>query len=440
MRNCEWTRWVSLAVLLSFVTSIGPVSAENWPQWRGARSDGVSIERGIALRWNKQRAIRWRAPLPGQGGATPVVWYQKVFLTSADGDDLVVMCLASDSGKTIWKTKVASGNQSARAGEGNSASPSPITDGSHVWVFFSTGILACLDVDGHEVWKFDIAERFGTLDIQFGLTSTPVLDGDDLYLQLIHGAMKRGDPNRTGKVIKLDRKTGATRWEIDRVTQAEFECKHSYASPFIYDDGKQRFLVVHGADCTTGHSLSDGKEIWRLADLNGPTKLNERSNDPTFRFVASPLVIPGSIIVPTAKNGPAVAINAESMLAGELSKNASAVRWVYPTTPDVSIPLVVNGLVYFVQKNGKIQCLDLATGKEYYSERLHNSEYRASPVYVDGHIYICARDGMTSVIKAGKNFELVAENDLGEPITASPVVANGVLYLRTFDALYSIKQ
>ncbi len=413
--------------------------AENWPQWRGVRADGVSSEKNIATRWSKDQSIRWRSPLPGQGGATPIVWNDKIFLTSADGNDLVTMCFATDSGKLIWKKKIASGNQDARAGEGNSASPSPTTDGKHVWVYFSTGILACLDFDGNQVWKFDVAERFGKFDIQFGLTSTPVMDEDSLYLQLIHGAMIRNNPNRTGKIVKLDKLTGKTKWEFDRVTQAEFECKHSYASPFIYDDGKQRFLVAHGADCTTGHSLDDGHELWRLSDLNGPTKLNQKNNDPTFRFVASPLVVPGSIIVPTAKQGPTVAIKIDSSLHGPVANNDSAIRWVSPITPDVSIPLIVDGLVYLLHKDGKLQCIELATGKELYMERTHTSQHRSSPVYADGHIYLCSRDGITSVVKAGREFELVSQNDLGESITASPVVSNGVLYLRTYEALYAIR-
>jgi len=230
--------------------------------------------------------------MPGQAGATPCIWGDRVYATSAEGNDLVLLCLSTVDGKILWKQKVGEGNQDARAGEGNSASPSPSTDGQHVWVFFGTGAMACYDKDGTEVWKFNVSDRFGKLDIQFGMTSTPVLDGDALYLQLIHGRMQRGDQTRTGKVVKLEKLTGKTVWEVDRVTDAQFECKHSYASPFIYDDKKSKFLVVHGADCTTGHNLASGKEIWRFGTLNGPTPLNSKPNDITFRFVASPCVDP----------------------------------------------------------------------------------------------------------------------------------------------------
>ncbi len=180
--------------------------AEDWPQWRGPRGDGVSTAKNVATKWSKTENVAWRAPLPGQGGATPAIWGDKIFVTSADGDALVVLCFSAKDGQQLWRTQVATGNQDARAGEGNSASPSPSTDGKHVWVFFSTGILACLDVDGKEVWKFDVGERFGKLDIQFGMTSTPVLDGDHLYLQLIHGPMRRDDDTRTAKSSSLKKR------------------------------------------------------------------------------------------------------------------------------------------------------------------------------------------------------------------------------------------
>ncbi len=129
--------------------------------------------------------------------------------------------------------------------------------------------------------KFDVGERFGKLDIQFGMTSTPALDGDYIYLQLIHGPMRRDDNTRTGKVIKLEKATGENCVGGRSHYNADFECKHSYASPFLYRDPKLEFLVVHGADCTTGHSLQDGKEIWRFGELNGPTKINDKPHDIT---------------------------------------------------------------------------------------------------------------------------------------------------------------
>lgn len=412
---------------------------DQWPQWRGPHGDGISSARGLPTTWSKTSNVAWRTTLPGRAGATPCVWGDRIYLTSNEGNDLVLLSLATQDGAIRWKRTVCTGNQDARAGEGNSASPSPSTDGKHVWVFFGTGILACYSADGDEVWKIDTNERFGRIDIQFGMTSTPVLDGGALYLQLIHGAMKLDDQTRTGKVIKLDALTGRTIWEVDRPTEAQFECKHSYASPFLYRDGNREFLVVHGADCTTGHALDDGRELWRLGGLNGPTAINPEPNDQTFRFVASPGVVPGTIIVPTCKGGPTVALRVSNELAGDCTGKAAVVRWVNPLTPDVSTPLIADGLVYLLHKDGKLQCVDLETGKDVYLNRTHTGQHRTSPLLADGRLYFGSNDGWVSVVRAGRTFELLDRVDLGEAVTASLLVADGTLYVRSYDALYAIK-
>ena len=429
-----------LSVCSLLLLQVTLARADNWPQWRGVHSDGISTEKNIPTKWSKSEKIVWRTPMPGQAGATPCIWGDRIYATSAEANDLVLLCLSTVDGKVLWKQKVGEGNQDARAGEGNSASPSPSTDGQHVWVFFGTGAIACYTKDGTEVWKFNVSDRFGKLDIQFGMTSTPVLEGDGLYLQLIHGRMQRGDQSRTGKVIKLDKLTGKTVWEVDRVTDAQFECKHSYASPFIYDDKKSKFLVAHGADCTTGHDLVSGREIWRFGMLNGPTPLNAKPNDITFRFVASPCVDPESktIIIPTAKEGPVIAIRAFE-LQGDCSTKESTVVWNLPRTPDVSIPLIVDGLVYMLQKDGKLQCVELATGKELYLNRTYTGQHRTSPLYADGHLYFGSNDGHFTVVKAGKDFEIVSTMAMGEAITASAIVSNGTLYIRSYQALYAIR-
>ena len=429
-------------LLASFFVTLGAAAgrAESWPQWRGPRHDGISKDDRIPESWSRTKNVAWRTPLPGRGGATPCVWEGRVYLTSNEGDDLVLLCIAADDGAIVWKRTVAGGNRDARSGEGNSASPSPCTDGRHVWVFFSTGTLACYTVAGDEVWKFDVGDRFGKLDIQFGMTSTPVLDGDALYLQLIHGPMKLDDQTRTGKVIRLDKATGRTVWEVDRVTNAQFECKHSYASPFIFRDGGREFFVVHGADCITGHALADGREVWRFGGLNGPTATNPKPNDQTWRFVASPCGVPGTLIVPTCKAGPTVALRVGDALVGDCSNAKDVVRWVNPLTPDVGTPLVADGLVYMLHKDGKLQCVDLETGKDVYVERTHTGQHRTSPILVGGRLCFASNDGWVSVVKAGRTFQLLDSIDFGgESITASLVVSDGRLFVHSAAALYATK-
>ncbi len=436
MKSTIVTRWF---MGLCLAVSMGQcVQADNWPQWRGPQNNGKASEAALPIKFSKTENVAWRSPLPGQGGATPVIWGDRIFITSAEGTDLVLICIAAKDGKHLWKRTVTSGNQDARSGEGNSASPSPATDGQHVWCFFGTGVLACYDVDGKEKWKFDAGERFGKIDIQFGMTSTPVLYNDSLYLQLIHGPMKRDDNSQTGQIIRLNKLTGETVWVVDRKTQVDFECKHSYASPFIFDNGKQKFLVAHGADCTTGHDLETGKELWRLDQLNGPSPFYDR-HDSTYRFVASPAFTDQWIIVPTAKEGPTLGLKVNSSLSGNKVATSDAVAWKQARTPDVSIPLIDGNLVYLLHKDGKLQCLELDTGKELYFERTHTSQHRASPFMAGKAIYLCAKDGTITVVATGPELKILAENKMEEPITASPAAANGTLYIRTYDALYAIR-
>ncbi len=428
--------WAAAACTLG-----GSAEAENWPQWRGPRSDRISVEQGLPATWSKTTNVAWRTPLPGRAGATPCVWSGRIYLTSNEGDDLVLLCVEAADGTIRWKKRVTGGNTDARSGEGNSASPSPSTDGKHVWVFFGTGVLACYTVDGEEVWACDVNDRFGRIDIQFGMTSTPVLDGDALYLQLIHGAMKLGDQTRTGKVVRLEALTGRTVWEVDRVTDAQFECKHSYASPVLYRHDGREFLIVHGADCTTGHALADGRELWRFGGLNGPTATNPKPFDNTFRFVASPGVAAGTIVIPTAKGGPTVALRVSDELTGDCTAKAGVVRWVNPLTPDVSIPVIADGLVYLLHKDGKLQCVDLETGTDVYLHRTHTGQHRTSPLLLEGRLWFGSNDGWVTIVKAGREFALLDSIDLGgEAVTASPIVADGTLYVRSYEALYAVKK
>lgn len=404
--------------------------AGNWPNWRGPHNNGISDEKGLPTEFSREKNVAWRIELPGPGGSTPVVWGDRVFLTTVTEEgDLLTMAFSS-AGKELWRAKVSGGNRDVRGDEGNSASNSPSTDGKHVWSMMADGVLACHTVDGKEVWKFNLQDRYGQFDIQFGMTSSPVLDDGRLYLQLIHGKWSK-EPSR-GMVVCLEAATGKEIWKQVRATDATDENKHSYASAMIYDYSGKKLLLTHGADYIIGHSLETGEELWRCGDLNVRSKY-----DPTLRLVASPVCADGIIVVPTAKGGPVLALSPEGK--GDITK--SEVRlWNYTRTPDVPSPLIHDGLVYLCMQDGDLYVLDQKTGQELYKERTHRQRHRASPVYADGHIYLTARDGIVTVVKAGPTFQKVSENNLGENIAASPAISNGTIYFRTFDALWAVRR
>ncbi|HEY4313589.1 MAG TPA: PQQ-binding-like beta-propeller repeat protein [Pirellulales bacterium] len=419
---------IVLAAFALIVTATLSAHAENWPQWRGPRDDGTSLETGLPTTWSATENIAWRLPMPGPAGATPVVWGDHIFLTSARERDLLLIA-CDTAGKQLWERVVATGDQEVRGDEGNSASPSPCTDGKHVWTLMGTGDLACYDFAGNEAWKFNLQDRYGKFQIQFGMTSTPVLDGDKLYLQLLHTG--------TALVVCLDKTTGAEIWQQKRPSDARAECEHSYASPVLYRDSGHEFLLTHGGDYVVAHRLADGAEIWRCGGLNPKGNYN-----PTLRFVASPVAAEGLVVVPSAKNGPVLGISPDAR--GDISETQEGHVWTRAkNTPDVPSPVVHDGLVYLCRENGVLICVDAKSGRELYEERAHPTRYRASPVYGDGKIYLTARDGVVTVVKAGRQFELLAENKLGEDkdaisISSSPAISGGRIYLRAFDALYAI--
>ena len=397
--------------------------ADNWQQWRGPSNDGISQETDIPIQWSQTENVRWRLPLPGEAASTPVVWENKIFLTSAEGDALVLMCISTD-GKELWKRTLGHGNRSVRGGEGNSAAPSPVTDGEHVWAFLGTGDLACYDFDGNQVWHTNLADRYGKFNLYFVMSTTPLLDKDRLYFQLIH--------SNAWVVLALDKMTGREVWMHKRDSDATEECEQAYTSPIIYRDTQREYLVVHGADYVTAHSLEDGSEIWRCGGLNPKERYNY-----SLRFVASPVATEGLIVVPSAKNGPVLGID-PAAAPGDIT-DSNWQRWKLRNgTPDVPSPLIHDGLVYLCRENGVLICLDAETGKPLYEERAHRNRHRASPIYVNGYIYLTSRDGVITVVKAGRDFKIVASNSMGEVIAASPAIANGTLYLRSYQALYAI--
>lgn len=424
-------RVCSLSVLVLFAG--GLVEAGNWPSWRGPGQNGVCSERDLPVSWGREQNVAWRVEMPGAAGSTPAVWGDHIFVTSVDGDALVGMAL-NTSGKVLWKCDLGGGNKEVRGDEGNYASPSPVTDGKHVWFMVGTGMTGCYQVDGTEVWKLDLQQRYGQFRIAFGMASTPVLVDGHLYLQLIHGDGR--SETQEALVVALDGATGDEVWSQQRITGATQENEHSYASPTLYDDGQRRYLVTHGADYAIAYDLKTGDEVWRLGGLN-PRDDPDRRYHPTLRFVASPVANEGVVVVPTAKNGPIFAIRGDQQ--GDLT--GAEHLWVRDAnTPDVPSPLIKDGLVYLCRENGNLLVLRARTGEELYEERTNRTRHRASPVYADGHVYLAGRDGKVTVVKAGPKFELVSQNDLGEELSASLAISNGTIYVRTFDALWAIRK
>ncbi len=427
-----------LSVLVLFLIvcswSLSACSGDEWPQWRGAGLNSVSKEASAPAELSKKEGAYWRVEMPGPAGSSPIVWGDQVFVTTTAGTKkgagMFLMCLGTD-GSTQWKQKLDGGNENNRDSS-NSASPSPSTDGEHVWAMMGNGIIHCFTMDGKLVWKKDLQQEYGKFNIQFGMATTPILDKGILYAALMHGNMRDMKATSVGHVVALDAKTGHEVWHQRRLTDAVSENTHSYASPIIYRDADREFLVTHGADYVIGHSLEDGTEMWRVGGIN----IKGSSYNPYLRFVASPVAAEGIIVVPTAKSGAVLALKVDPDVSDGGHNIMS--HWRLPKgTPDVASPVIYDGLVYLAHEKGILKCLDAETGEIYYQERVFAGKHRSTPVAVDGKIFIAGRDGRVHVIQAGKEYKRLSMLELDEETTSSPAIANGKVYIRTFDALYS---
>lgn len=425
------TFFVALALFVASPCLTPTLSAqENWPQWRGPNLDNVSKSKGLPSVLDES-TLAWKVEMPGPAGASPVAWGKNIFVTSADGDDLVLLCVTTD-GKTKWKKPLAGNNKKIRD-RANSASPSPLTDGKHVWVL-SIGTLQCFDLEGELVWQKDLEEEYGKFDIQFGMSSTPVLHDGRLYLQLIHGPMRKKGTS-TGWVVALNAKDGKEVWMHKRETDAIAENKHSYASPTVFKGSTNSYLITHGGDFVIGHSLKDGSEVWRCGGFNPKGS----SYNMYLRMVASPVCTKDMIVVPSAKNGPVFALNPD--LEGDVTENEKAKVWgIEKGTPDVATPLVHDGIVYLARENGVVIGLDAKNGKQLFEERVLAGKHRSSPVAGDGKIYLLGRKGKALVLKPGREFEIVSENSLQEEITASPAIVGDLVIVRSYKSLFAFKK
>jgi outer membrane protein assembly factor BamB len=411
-----------------------PRDDSRWPQWRGSRWDSISPATNLPADLNAEGVRQWRVELPGPAGSSPIVWEDKIFLTSIDGDqsgDAMLLICLNTAGEKLWSRKLDGQNINFRD-NANLASPSPMTDGQHVWAQMANGILHCFTLDGELVWKKDLQQVYGRFDIQFGMSSTPLLDNSKIYLQLIHGNMRDQRLTSDGHVIALEAGTGEQVWHHRRLTDGYAENLHAYCSPTIYRDQDREFLIVHGADYVTGHSLEDGSEIWRCGGFN----IRGADYNPYLRFVASPTAVPGMIVVPTAKRGPVVALRPD--LQGDVTEQSDSQLWrINGGTPDVASPLIYQGLVYLADERGVLICLNADSGEILYQQRLLSSNHRSTPVGVDGKVFLTGRDGEVVVLQAGSEFKLLSKLELKEEMTASPAIANGQVLIRTFQALYS---
>lgn len=434
------------AMLVMAVTAAAfaaPKASPNWPQFRGPDGQGVSVEKGLPDDWSTTRNVLWKTAIPGRGHSSPVVWGDRIFLTTAieggqvpgakgvkhviDGQDFVhpqgvgddrrqtfeVLAIDARDGRIAWERTAHEGlPYDTRHKRGSFASQTPVTDGKLVWTYFgSEGLLFTYDMDGRLVWKASLG---GIATVGVGVGTSPVLYKDLLIVQCDE------DNGDKSFVVALDKRTGKEVWRTPRKVQV------SWATPVLVRAGGRDELVTSGTEWIIAYAPATGKELWRAKGLDS-------------NAVPSP-VVSGDIVVLSAGYPEKMAMGIRAGGSGDVTGTAR-VLWKYTKgTAYVPSPIAYEGLVYLVTDKGILTCLDARTGEvKYEGGRIPvPATFMSSPVAFDGKILLSSMEGDTYVIKAGPVHEVLKTNPLGEAIAASPALAQGRIYIRGESNLYAI--
>lgn len=425
-----------------FVLSLAlATQAANWGQWRGPEFNGSSPEKNLPDNWSKTENIAWSLPMPGPSAATPVIWGDRVFVTSPDLNtrSLIAMCVDRKSGKVLWQHKIADGFR--KDDRSNFASPSPATDGERVVFFYGNGDLVVFDMAGKQQWVRNIQKDEGDFAFLWTFSTSPLLYGGKLYMQVlqrnepVQGRGKPGGPIDS-YLLAIDPKNGKTLWRQVRPSEAVSESLEAFTTPVPYEYQGRKEILIAGGDCISGQDPETGREIWRWATWN-PTKIGH------WRLVPSPVAGAGVALACAPKGSPIYAVKAG--LKGTLSD--SDLAWKSDpqngVSSDVPTPLFYNG-DFFVLSDVKKKLLRIEpkTGAVKWSvDTPGRSKYESSPTGADGKIYFMNFRGDVVVANAenGEVIHTVAMGDEGDDMTRSSIsVASGNLFIRTTQKLYCI--
>lgn len=404
--NLFSARWFSTALALSTLAARG----ENWPQFRGPRGDGTSLETNLPVRWSVTENVRWRTPIPGQGHSSPVVWDDAVFLTTAlTNGDRTLLRLDARAGGVVWQKTVLKADREAMHRENSSASSTPAIDGTHIFTSFQAGSrveLGCYDFDGKKIWSIQPLQFAG----EHGYSYSPVLYRDLVLLD----CRQEGE----AAVLALEKSSGAIRWRAKPGKQ-----RISHVTPLLVHNANQVQCVVAGSDEICSYDPLNGRMLWRAQGLSD---------------VAVAGLATGDGMVFATAGYPArtrMAVRTDGL--GDVT--ATHVAWsIKRQVSYVPSPVFHAGHLYTVVDEGILYCFNARTGEPVWDHRL-SGRFRTSLILVDHRIHATNDQGLTTVFEADpKEFRLVATNRLDTFCYATPAISGGRLFLRTGDQLYCI--
>jgi outer membrane protein assembly factor BamB len=434
--------WVSGWLLPVAIAAAGDTPGVHWPSFRGPSASGISEGHPTPDRWNVPRGegLRWKQKLSGLGHSSPVIWGDRLFVTTAVSekgehslraglygdiesvnDDSVhtwwVYCLDKHSGKTLWRQKACRGvPRVKRHTKATHANSTPATDGQRVVAFFGSEGLYCYDLQGKLLWEKDLglldAGYYVVPDAQWGFGSSPVLHDGLVIVQC--------DVQQNSFIMAFDADDGSEVWLTPRKEVP------TWGTPTVHVDGDRAQVIANGYRHIGGYELHTGKEIWRLrggGDIPVPTP-----------------VVAGGLIFITSAHGPLAPIYAiRTGATGDITvpirqRAGEHIAWQTGHKGNyMQTPIVYGDYLYCCRDNGVLTCFQAATGESAYTRRLGEGTtgFTASAVAGDGKLYFTSEEGDVYVVRAGPKFELIATNPLGATCLATPALSEGALYFRT---------
>ena len=419
---------VPLAAVALVVSSVSAADEGEWSRFRGPNGTGISRGTTVPVAWT-DADYNWKIKLPGTGHSSPVLWGKRIFLTCGLPVDArrTVLCLDAADGRTVWRRDYPS--KTFRQHRDNcyaSATPAADADGLVLtWTTPKEIVLLALDPDGREVWRRDL----GPIVAEHGSGTSPVILGDLVVLtndqddtNLWPGDRSGGRPVGKSSLVAVDRKTGRTRWQLQRRTALA-----AYSVPCLYrpEGGPAELIVTSTAHGITSVDPATGKVNWEV--------------DKIFRdrCVGSPVTAPGLVIAGYGYGSSGSLYVAVRPGSRERGIEPKIIYQLKKPVPLVPTPVVKDGRLFLWHDDGRVECRKVATGEVIWTQRV-GGFYYGSPVWVDGRLYCISRKGEVVVLSASDEFKVLARVPLGEKSYATPAVADGVMYLRTLSRLFSL--
>jgi len=416
---------VAAASFILLAAGIGwAAEVAEWHSWRGPLGNG-SIETGnLPVKFSAEK-YQWRADLPGKGCSTPILLKGLIYLTApVEGKD-GLLCYNLD-GKELWRTSFGQENQGKHR-NGSGCNASPATDGQLIYVFYKSGTLAAVDLEGKLRWKTNLVERFGKDTLFWDHGTSPVLTAKHVIMARMH----QGE----SWLAAFDKTTGEMAWKVPRNYKTPVECDHGYSTPLVIQHEGRESILVWGAQHLTIHDSTNGEVTWSCGGFNP-------NDNKLWPAIATPVIVGDMVVIAYGRNDRGVPRLHGVRLNGRGDVTQTNHVWKRDDVGTfVPTPVAYKGKVILVGDHGQVSSIDPATGKTDWQGAFpkHRLNYYASPLVAGGKLYAPREDGIVFVANvAGDKFEQLSENDMAESVIGSPVPAADRLLLRGEKHLYCI--